>query len=139
MKKEYEFYKKLREKVESIIFAFATIGWDAETEAPISGISYRGLTIKTLTEIMEDILRSIEYVEVVKKLDKNSDKLNEFQKREIYEEIRHVKIRDSIPKEVVVAINALWSDSMANWAKARKEEDFNIFKPAFFASFSSSP
>lgn len=125
----YEKYKKLSEKVSAISFAMRHINWDAETEAPPSSLQGRGLTMRTLTTMMQEIVRSEEYVNTIKDLHKEMDSLDDFQKREVEEEYKGIQVREYVPEKLSIEMSSITNEAVAKWTEAREKKDFSIFKP----------
>ncbi|MBW9212002.1 MULTISPECIES: carboxypeptidase M32 [Terrabacteria group] len=107
--------------------ALTIIGIDKQTVAPSSGASYRDPRTAYLAGIAFEKSNNPKMKEVMEALLK--EELNEDFRKEVEMELKETEKYQSVPQDFYVAHYARNDASYDAWLKAKKEEDFEVFKP----------
>ena len=121
-------YKDYRDRMKAISYAEYMISWDAETEAPINSVEQRSKQIGMLSQMSYEIERSEEYINIVKKLYKELDSLDDLLKIEIKKVYKELMQSLKIPMNELVEYSILLSKAHSTWKDAKLSSDYNIFK-----------
>lgn len=133
--------KKFREMIKEkkiIDSMLALLQWDLETQAPKGGYKLISEMIGELSLKSYNLTTSIEFLEILKELKKNSEKLDDIVKREIElleEEIEKIKV---IPSEEYKMYCELTAKAQGVWEMARENNDFESFAPVLEQIFNFS-
>ncbi len=127
MKELTKKYEGLRAKIKSFNYADFLISWDLETTAPISSMETSSKWVGNLVEMRLQIERSPEYIDTVNELYKNIDKLPALLQIEIKKVYKEINKNLKIPSDEIIKYRSLLAKSPSIWAKAKSENDFNIF------------
>ena len=124
--------KKFREMIKEkkiIDSMLALLQWDLETQAPKGGYKLISEMIGELSLKSYNLTTSKEFLETLKDLKKNSEKLDGVTKREIEileEEVEKIKV---IPSEEYKMYSELTAKAQGIWELARENNDFESFAP----------
>lgn len=133
--------KKFREMIKEkkiIDSMLALLQWDLETQAPKGGYKLISEMIGELSLKSYNLTTSTEFLEILKELKKNSEKLDDIVKREIElleEEIEKIKV---IPSEEYKMYCELTAKAQGVWEMARENNDFESFAPVLEQIFNFS-
>lgn len=133
--------KKFREMIKEkkiIDSMLALLQWDLETQAPKGGYKLISEMIGELSLKSYNLTTSSEFLEILKELKKNSEKLDDIVKREIElleEEIEKIKV---IPSEEYKMYCELTAKAQGVWEMARENNDFESFAPVLEQIFNFS-
>ncbi len=128
MEKLYKKYKEFTKKSEAILFAMRIVFWDAQTEAPKSIASYRSEMLGELTKQVLAINKDPQFIRIVNSLYEKIDFLDDFHKREIYEEKRELDKLLKVPEDLMIKHQKLKVHAQQLWEEAREKQDFSIFE-----------
>ena len=124
--------KKFREMIKEkkiIDSMLALLQWDLETQAPKGGYKLISEMIGELSLKSYNLTTSKEFLETLKDLKKNEEKLDNIMKREIEileEEVEKIKV---IPSEEYKMYSELTAKAQGIWELARENNDFESFAP----------
>lgn len=123
-----KFREMIKEKkiIDSML---ALLQWDLETQAPKGGYKLISEMIGELSLKSYNLTTSKEFLEILKELKKNEEKLDNIIKREIElleEEVEKIKV---IPSEEYKMYSELTAKAQGIWEIARKNNDFESFAP----------
>lgn len=124
--------KKFREMIKEkkiIDSMLALLQWDLETQAPKGGYKLISEMIGELSLKSYNLTTSKEFLETLKELKKNEEKLDNIMKREIEileEEVEKIKV---IPSEEYKMYSELTAKAQGIWELARANNDFESFAP----------
>lgn len=124
--------KKFREMIKEkkiIDSMLALLQWDLETQAPKGGYKLISEMIGELSLKSYNLTTSKEFLETLKDLKKNEEKLDNIMKREIEileEEVEKIKV---IPSEEYKMYSELTAKAQGIWELARANNDFESFAP----------
>ncbi|MDY0209372.1 MAG: carboxypeptidase M32 [Bacilli bacterium] len=105
------------------------IGWDSQTEAPNDCFEARGRQIEVLSTATYKLNTSPELVKAVQTLYENRTSLNEITAHEIVVVKKNIDKIIKVPMEEFVELSTLLASSQNIWAKAKVENNFELFKP----------
>lgn len=123
-----KFREMIKEKkiIDSML---ALLQWDLETQAPKGGYKLISEMIGELSLKSYNLTTSKEFLEILKELKKNEEKLDNIVKREIElleEEVEKIKV---IPSEEYKMYSELTAKAQGIWEIARENNDFESFAP----------
>lgn len=123
-----KFREMIKEKkiIDSML---ALLQWDLETQAPKGGYKLISEMIGELSLKSYNLTTSKEFLEMLKELKKNEEKLDNIVKREIElleEEVEKIKV---IPSEEYKMYSELTAKAQGIWEIARENNDFESFAP----------
>ena len=123
-----KFREMIKEKkiIDSML---ALLQWDLETQAPKGGYKLISEMIGELSLKSYNLTTSKEFLEILKELKKNEEKLDNIIKREIElleEEVEKIKV---IPSEEYKMYSELTAKAQGIWEIARENNDFESFAP----------
>ncbi len=127
-------FNKLRnylEKIEEINYLIKVLEWEINTTLPSSSFEYATNLKNVYEEKLYELKISKEYKDILKEVlaSKDFTKLREPKKRYILTLERDYKILKKVPKVFYLDFKKLKDASSNAWLKAKKENDYNIFKP----------
>lgn len=122
-------YQDIRKKLKAFEYALWMISWDTETEAPKGSLEYRALQIGTLSEELYKLMTSNEFIEVVQSLTAQNDQLDPHLAREIALAEKMIRQYVKIPMNEYVEYQMLLSQTQSIWADAKRQNNFDLFKP----------
>ncbi|MFR5601573.1 MAG: carboxypeptidase M32 [Lachnospiraceae bacterium] len=128
MGKAMETLNHTLERAMALKTAMILFEWDNETLAPQAAGSYTSRVIGALSEEYFRLITSDMVKEQLQQCQKED--LDEVQKgilRELAEELERL---ESIPRQEYREFSQLTSEATRIWARARKEQDFDLFAPA---------
>lgn len=123
-------YEEYRKKIKAYSYFGWLMSWDQETEAPEESIDYRTKQYQVMAEEMYKIESAPEYIESIDKLYEHLDQIKDVDfKTEIkhaYKGLRTIKL---VPKDELISYQVLVSQASHVWAKAKNENNFELFQP----------
>lgn len=122
-------YKEQMQKIADINYAGAVLNWDQETYMPPKGADFRAQQLATLAGISHEISTGNELGTLLEALS-GDNSLSEKEKRNITESFKDYKDRKKYSTEFVQVMSRTVSECFQAWQKARKENDFSIYKPS---------
>ena len=129
MKQLFEKYKKIRSRLNAFSYAMYVIGWDSETEAPKGCFEERSNQIGELVSMMLELSHSEEYVNTVKELYNNKNKLSKDDSLEIEKVYDSLMKELKIPENELVEYEMLLSKANLVWCEAKLSNNYELFKP----------
>ena len=129
MKQLLEKYKKIRSRLNAFSYAMYVIGWDSETEAPKGCFEERSNQIGELVSMMLELSHSEEYVNTVKELYNNKNKLSKDDSLEIEKVYDSLMKELKIPENELVEYEMLLSKANLVWCEAKLSNNYELFKP----------
>ena len=128
MKEFYEKYVQHMQKIADVNYSSAVLQWDQEVYMPEEGAKYRAQQLSTLSGIAHELSTADELGKLLNEL--NSDaSLSEKQKANVKESLRHYTEQKKYTTEFVIKLTQTISESFQAWQKAKKENDFKLFRP----------
>ncbi len=129
MQKELDFYLSARKKLCALNYASFLIEWDMQTEAPDNSITANSEQSAVLSEMRYRITTDPEFKRCVDALYEQRDKLDAVLCHEI--EVVHKDIVNTakIPVEEYSAFSELTSKAYPVYVRAKKENNFALFRP----------
>ncbi len=127
-----EAYEKLLAKSKEIAIlnsAGSIMGWDLETYMPPRGIILRSEQLGLLQQILHRMVVDPELGKLLDTAEKNSDSLNEVQRRNLYLTRRTYDAETKVPEELVGKIAKQQAISVETWKKAKAANDWKMFQP----------
>ena len=125
--KTYEAYRK---KIIAYRYFGWLMSWDQETEAPEKSIEYRTKQFQVMAEEMYQIESSPEYIEAIDYLYEHLSELQDadlkVEIKRVYKDLRLIKL---VPKDELIAHQVLTSQASHIWAKAKNENNFELYAP----------
>lgn len=122
-------YNDFNKEIDALNYALWVINWDGATQTPKNAFEYRSQQVGVLADKKLKIKTSDDYVNTIKELYDNRDKLDDLIKREIILQYKDIQKYIKVPKEELLDYEILLSNSEQIWAEAREKEDFEIFLP----------
>jgi len=126
---KYKAYKSRLTTIADIGYSIALLGWDQETYIPEKGAAFRAQQIATLSGMVHEQFTDKELGKILKKLDSNSKKLTEKQRRNITQTLKDYKRQKKYKREFVELLSRTTSECFQSWQKARKESNFKLYAP----------
>lgn len=125
--KTYEAYRK---KIIAYHYFAWLMSWDQETEAPEESVDYRTNQFQILAEEMYQIESAPEYIEAIDylyaHLDELEDRDYQTEIKRVYKDLRMIKC---VPKDELIAYQVLTSQASHVWAKAKNENNYELYEP----------
>ncbi len=127
-----EAYDNLMKKMKEYILLYSATGvvqWDYETYMPPKGLMLRSEQMSVLYQILHRMSTDPEMEKLLDKAEKNSDKLNEVQNRNVFMVRREYDKKTKIPEDLVARIAKQTPISLETWKKAKAASDWKLFEP----------
>jgi len=121
-------YKEWEEKVSAYVMAVKLLEIDAQTIAPAKGLNYRNRRLKCLNGELYSLYTDRDQAEVRRKL-LESEKTDVTTRTAITLYEREIGKTSSIPRDLYVAYAALRHEAYRFWLRARRKNDYAVFKP----------
>lgn len=125
-------YIKLLERSKELVLlqtAAGVIGWDLETYMPPQGLMLRSEQLGILRKLAHRMITDSEIGKLLDAAEKNSDILNESQRRNLYLFRRNYDAQTKIPEELVGKMAKQRAISVETWKKAKSANDWKMFQP----------
>jgi len=123
-------YRKLEEiskKTAYFSAALSLVFWDQRTYMPPEGYKYRGELISTVREYVHSVWTSDEVGRLIEEAGREDldqvEKMNLFWWRRSYEKNK------KIPRDLLVELSKLATETIEVWKRARREANFELVKP----------
>ncbi|MEJ2665024.1 MAG: carboxypeptidase M32 [Spirochaetia bacterium] len=135
MKKELQELQTLDKEILLLAHTAALLGWDQETYMPTGALAERAEQISLLQGLIHQRIidpRSRDYFAGLGAGEDNpsgSNDLSEIERAFVREAYRRYSRSIKIPQALVVEMAKTASMAQGVWIQARKESDFNLFKP----------
>lgn len=129
MKKYIETYVEIRRKIKAYQFVSFLFSWDQETEAPKDASVFHQKQFAVIAEEAYKWSSDPSYIEAVKTLYNNLDKLDEELQIEIKEQNKNLRIIEKVPKDEYIEFQILTKGASIIWSKAKETNDFSYFAP----------
>lgn len=123
----YENYKTALQKIADVKYASAVLQWDQETYMPKEGAERRGSQIATLSEIAHQQFTDEKLGALLNEL-ANDQSLPANEKRNAELSLEDYNKNKKLPSSFVRKMSETVNKSFHAWIKARRENDFSIFK-----------
>ena len=127
-----EAYKKLLERSKELVVlqtAAGIINWDLETNMPPRGLMQRGEQLGLLQKIVHRTRTDPEVGKLIAQCEKDSDSLDEIQKRNLYLTKREYDAQTKVPEELVGQMAKQRTIALEKWKKAKAANDWKMFEP----------
>ena len=123
-------YESYRKKIIAYNYFGWLMSWDQETEAPEASIDYRTKQYEVMAEEMYKIESAEEYIDAIDKLYASLDQIQDPDlKAEIKHMYKRIRVIKLVPKDELIAHQVLVSKASHIWAKAKNEDNFEMFRP----------
>lgn len=123
----YQQYLEQIQKIADLRYASAVLQWDQETYLPPKGAAYRGQQIATLSETAHDWFVQEAFGELLQELSA-ADQLDPDQKMNVTRTLEDYERQKKCSSAFVRKLSEATNQSFHSWIKARKENDFSVFK-----------
>lgn len=123
----YQQYLEQIQKIADLRYASAVLQWDQETYLPPKGAAYRGQQIATLSETAHDWFVQDAFGQLLQELSA-ADQLDPDQKMNVTRTLEDYERQKKCPSAFVRKLSEATNQSFHSWIKARKENDFSVFK-----------
>jgi carboxypeptidase Taq len=114
-------------EISDISGAISLMSWDQEVIMPPGGAAMRARQLSTLHGISHQ--KFVEDAGILLAKANESTGLDDFQRLNLKEITRGHKKLTKLPKEFVISMSRLTSESLPKWVEARKNNDFSLFAP----------
>jgi carboxypeptidase Taq len=133
MSKAFEELMPYLDKSMALQTARSLFEWDEQTMAPFEAADYTSKVIGIISDEYMKCLINDDVRKLIKKLkdEARQDKLTDKEKAIIKELDKTFEQLESIPPDEYRAFNELTSISNRAWAKAKKDNDYQVFAPHF--------
>ncbi len=105
------------------------LGWDQETHMPKQGVAYRAQQLAQIARMTHEMTTAPEVGDWLSDCEADSA-LDADAAVNVREWRRSYDKATKLPAELVQALAEASSNAKADWARARKQSDFSVFKPA---------
>jgi len=126
--KLYGEFKTKMQKIADLQFASALMEWDQEIYLPSKGAEIRGRQIATLSELSHEMFTAPAMKKLLTSLSKTKD-LNTDEKKNVALSFRDISRKTKLPASFVRELSETSNRCFHSWIKARKENDFSVFRP----------
>ncbi len=127
MNVQYEKLKSLLSEIQDINSTMAVLTWDKEIYMPDKGAGLRAQQIGTLSGVAHDKMIAPELADLINKLG-SDDNLSPKQKKNIAFIAQDINDTKKYTKEYVIKSATVIASAFQAWQKARKANDFNLYK-----------
>jgi len=140
MKEKYDLLLKKTKEIQVVGQIGMLLGWDMETKMPKEGVIQRSEQQSFIAKIAHEMITSPEIGKLLKEIKEHDeyDNLSDIEKRNIYLIQRAYDRQTKIPVEFVAEHTRAMVISTEKWKEARKNSDFEIFKPHLQTMFEMS-
>ncbi len=121
--------KEYQMKQSAFYHAIGVLHIDASTVAPKGSCEGRGQTLGILSGMIYELVSNYENTELIKYLEENSDKLDEYTKRQTALLKKECEQLSRIPQNEYVEYSMLINEAQNIWEKAKNDDDFDAFAP----------
>ena len=121
------FYKEYKDKVSAYEFAFTSLDFDISTIAPKDGNTFAIEMYSILEGDYFSYVTAPEHIEKIQALYESTEEPE--LKRELSLRLRSLHQISKLPKEVYIDFQKATAQGRQQWEKAKKEDDYQIFKP----------
>ncbi|MHA1289635.1 MAG: carboxypeptidase M32, partial [Candidatus Thorarchaeota archaeon] len=105
------------------------MNWDLETNMPPRGLMQRGEQLGLLQKIVHRMGTDPEVGKLIAQCEKDSDSLDEIQKRNLYLTKREYDAQTKVPEELVGQMAKQRTMALETWKKAKAANDWKMFEP----------
>ncbi len=130
MNKKYEKYVVIMQKLADVEHSIAVLSWDKEVNLPEKAASVRSRQVATLSGIAHEIFTDDLFGELLNELNSSSEELPFKQKQNIKTTLKDYKKLKKYTNEFVIRRSQVTSATYQAWLKARKANDFALYKEA---------
>ncbi|MFX0181534.1 MAG: carboxypeptidase M32 [Candidatus Hodarchaeota archaeon] len=129
-------YGKLLEKYREIAILTQIeniLDWDFETYMPPMGLTQRSQENSLVASLIHERKTDKKLGELIQeiKTDSQYDSFTEVEKRNVYLIEREFNKLIKVPKDIVEKLSKQKTITIQTWKRAKKEQDYSIFKPEF--------
>lgn len=121
--------KEYQVKQSAFGHAMGILHLDASTVAPKGCFEGRGQTLGILSGMMYELVSNPENAELIKYLEENDDRLDEYTKRELALLKKECEQLSRIPQNEYVEYSMLINEAQSTWENAKNDNDFDTFAP----------
>jgi carboxypeptidase Taq len=125
----YKTLEKIFRKLNDINQASSSLQWDMAVTMPSGGAEARTAQIATLSSIHHAILSDEGVGDLLAQAKSNENKLNEWQKANLYEMGKTYNHSAAVPRKLVHELTKEGLNCEMVWRKAREANDFSMLKP----------
>lgn len=116
------------ERIWSLNYLGALVGWDTETYMPEEGVESRGRVMSHLSSIVQDVLLDRKFVKLLKEA-KDEQNLNVYEKKILHVLNTQLDHYQKLPKKFIEEYSNLIASASTVWAKAKAENNITEFLP----------
>lgn len=128
MKKEIKRFRELIREKKLIDSSLGILQWDLETTTPRRGKELLSEMVGYLSMKGYNIVTSEEFLNLVNFLKENEKKLDDIQRKEIYNMAEEIEKISKIPPHEYQEYSELTAKTQGVWEEAKAKNDFNMFK-----------
>lgn len=122
-------YKQLIKKRAALGHAMGVLSYDSETVMPKNGAPHMAETMATLSEELYRLRVNDELRDMLNELEANKAELDPVTRREVEFELKELKKLERVPVEEYSAFDRLISEASIVWREAKRNSDYQLFKP----------
>ncbi len=122
-------FREMIKKLHAYYYVMNVIGWDSNTEAPRNSFKRRAEMMGILSREVFAMETSKEYQDIVNGLYNKLDKLDDHLQREVKKAKKNLDKIINIPEDEFVEYQKLIQMSQIVWEDAKKNSDYESFKP----------
>lgn len=130
MNKQYEKYVATMQKLADIENSIAVLSWDKEVNLPEKATSVRAQQVATLSGVAHDIATDDAFGQLLNDLNASAETLTFIQKSNIKTSLKEYNKSKKYTNEFVIRSSKVTSATYHAWLKARKANDFALYKDA---------
>lgn len=124
-----EIYKSQRKRMIALNYAYFVINWDIETDAAPGSAAADSVQMGTLAERSHELNSDKDFQTAVSTLKEHGDKLDEVMRHEVDVVWKGIEETLKLPKEQYAAFSALTSEAYPVYVRAKRENNFELFRP----------
>lgn len=128
IKKQYEQYVALLQKIQDLNSTLALLHWDSEVNAPPKGAPLRGQQIATLSATVHEWATSPELGILLTDLNANRQALSENEAKNVELSLAVYNKEKKLSIDFVSAFSRAKTNAFQAWMKARKAKDYALYK-----------
>lgn len=130
IKEKYAKYVTILQRVQDFKNAIALLHWDNEVQAPPKGKSFRGRQIATLSAAAHELFAGEELGQLLEELYQQRQQLSPDERKNIEITLDTYQREKRLPIDFVHVFSTARSKALQAWSKARKANDYTLFKEA---------
>lgn len=127
----YENYKNSMRKIADLKHAVAVLNWDKGVNMPVKGAAFRTQQVATLSGIIHEMFIDSKFSDNLTQLYQQKDILDLKARRNVELTAKNHRKATKFSTEFVIKKSKATSEGYHAWLKARKANDYGLFKDIF--------